>query len=55
MITFLLFTIITMVLIVAALALLSVGGSLFVLMAADFIVAAGIIWLIYGAFKKKKK
>lgn len=54
MITALLLVIITVIVLGIALALISVGGSIFLIFAADIIVAIGFIWLLFKAFKKKK-
>lgn len=55
MITLILLSIITVVVLAVALLLLGVGGSIFVIFAADLIVAVGIVWLLVKVFKKKKK
>lgn len=55
MITFIVLGIITCFIVAIALALLSVGGTIFTVMAADIIVALFVIWLIFKACSKKKK
>ena len=55
MITFITLLIISCFIVAIALALLSVGGTIFTIFAADIIVAMFIIWLIFKACSKKKK
>ena len=55
MITFILLSIITVLVLGVAIALLGAGGSIFLILSSDIIVACGIIWLLFWLFKKKKK
>ena len=56
MITILLLTIISLLVFGAGLFLLSIGGTFFIVIFADIIVAMGILWAIfYGLSRKKKK
>nr|DAJ97387.1 MAG TPA: DAP10 membrane protein [Herelleviridae sp.] len=54
MITFGLLVFITVLVIGVVLSLLSVGGTIFIIIASDIIVAIFILWLIYHFVKKKK-
>lgn len=53
MITILLLLLITGMVLFVALFLISLGGTLFVILGADIIIALFIIWFIF--FRKKKK
>lgn len=55
MITFILLSIITVIVVGIALVVLSVAGTVGFIFAADLIVGIGIIWLIVKLFSKKKK
>ena len=55
MITLMTLLIITCFIVAIALALLSVGGTIFTVLASDIIVALFVIWLIFKACSKKKK
>ena len=55
MITLALLIIISVVVLGLALFLLSVGGTVLCIFAADLIVAVGIVWLIVKLFRRKKK
>ena len=54
MITFFLLMIITLVVLGVATMLIGAGGSILLILASDLIVAVGIVWLLFKAFKKKK-
>lgn len=55
MISLFLLTVITIILLVVAFVLLTLGGSLFILIFGDIIVALGIIWFIFLRKKGKSK
>ena len=55
MFTFILLSIITVIMLGVILALIGIGGSVFLVFAADLIVALGIIWLIYKVVTRKRK
>ena len=55
MFTFILLTIITACMLLVILTLLGIGGTVFLVFAADLIVALGIIWLIYKVVTRKRK
>ena len=54
MITFLLLLIISIIVLAVAVFLISMGGSLLLILGADIIVAVGFVWLLFKLFKKKK-
>lgn len=55
MITFIILAIITTIVLGLAFMLISIGGSIFLILGADLIVAVGIIWLLFKLLKQKKK
>ena len=55
MITLILFAIISVLVLAIALSVLSIGGTIFTVFAADLIVAVGFIWLFYKLLNRKKK
>lgn len=55
MITFILLAIITVMVLVVALSIFSIGGTIFTIAAADIIVAVGILWLLWTILFKKRK
>ena len=55
MITFIILFTITAIVLGLAIALISIGGSLFLILGADLIVAIGFVWLAFKLLKRKKK
>ena len=55
MITFIIFTIILLILIALAVAILSIGGATFIAIFADLIVCIFIVILIMKAIRKRRK